>query len=321
MKKLIACVVGAVALMATPALANDQVSLRLNWTLSGFHAPFYLGVSRGYYRDEGIDLTIGEGRGGPVVVQAVASGSDTIGMVDASAVITGAVRGIPVRTVMSLMNTSTYAVVARADSGIATPKDLEGKSIAATAGDSLSLLWPAFAKANELDESKINLVMVDPAAKTVATMEGKTQALLGSVDAQRLQLAARGIDTVSLKYADFGVPMVGLTLIATDSTIAEKGDMLERFVRATRKAYEAAIGAPDEAVAAAVAAKPEADGAVLKAQLLAGLENLESANTRGKPIGVASDEDWKTSLTFMQDYAKLSTDKPAEAFYTNAFAD
>lgn len=321
MKRLFIGLAATISLLAAPALANDAVSLRLNWTMSGFHTPFYLGVKQGFFRDEGIDLTIGEGRGGPVVVQAIASGSDTIGMVDPSAVIAGAVRGIPVRTIMSLMNTSTYAVVARADAGIKLPKDLEGKVLAATAGDSLSLLWPAFVKANNLDQSKIRLAMVDPASKTVATIEGKTQALLGAVDAQQLQLSAKGINTVALKYADYGVPMVGLTLIATNETIQKKAEMLRRFVRATRKSYEAAMASPDAAVAAAAAAKPEADPAVLKAQLLIGLENLKSKNTQDKPIGWASDKDWETSLAFMKEYGNVSTEKPATDFYTNQFAE
>jgi NitT/TauT family transport system substrate-binding protein len=42
----------------------------------GFHTPFLLGVQRGYYRQQGIDLTIGEGKGSASTVQVVASGGD-----------------------------------------------------------------------------------------------------------------------------------------------------------------------------------------------------------------------------------------------------
>lgn len=304
---------------ATAAPAQDAVSLRLNWVVSGFHAPFYLGVERGYFKDEGVALAIGEGKGGPVVLQAVGGGSDTFGMVDASAVITGAIRGIPIKTVISLQNTSSYAVIAREDSGIRAPKDLEGKKVGATAGDSLTLLWPAFARANRIDESKVTLVMLDPAGKSVATMENKTQALLGATDAQGLQLQARNVPVTGLRYADFGVPMVGLTIIAREDTISAKGDMVRRFARATRKSYEAAKAEPDAAVAAAVKAKPEADAAVLKAQLVSALQSMASANTKGLPIGVGSPEDWAKSVDFMTTYGGLKAGRKPETFYTNDF--
>ena len=60
---MVSGLLAAVLLAAAPARAEDKVQFRLNWILYGFHTPFYLGLERGYYRDEGIDLTIGEGQG------------------------------------------------------------------------------------------------------------------------------------------------------------------------------------------------------------------------------------------------------------------
>ena len=70
-----------------PAQQLEPVSLRLNWYIGGLHVPFYYGKERGFFRDEGIDLTINEGRGSANTVQVVAAGSDTFGMADSSGVI------------------------------------------------------------------------------------------------------------------------------------------------------------------------------------------------------------------------------------------
>ena len=59
----------AALMIAGAVSAADKASLRLNWYLGGLHSPFYLGVERGYYRDEGIDLTVHEGRGSVVAAQ------------------------------------------------------------------------------------------------------------------------------------------------------------------------------------------------------------------------------------------------------------
>ena len=93
------------------ASAADAVSLRLNWYLGGLHAPFYLGVERGYYRDEGIDLTINEGRGSPASVQIIGAKGDTFGMTDAGSLMLGATKGVPIRSVFSLLSSSDFGII------------------------------------------------------------------------------------------------------------------------------------------------------------------------------------------------------------------
>ena len=75
-------------------------------------------------------------------------------------------------------------MISLAETGIETPKDLEGKKLAVTAGDPLTQLFPAFAGFNKLDTSKITLVQVDPAGKVVAVLEKRVDAMLGGLDDQ-----------------------------------------------------------------------------------------------------------------------------------------
>lgn len=312
--------VGALALAAQPSFGQDAVSLRLNWQLLGFHAPFYLGVERGFYKDVGINLTINEGRGGAVTAQAVGAKSDQFGIVDGGTTIVSAVRGIPIRTVMSLMNSGIFAVVARADANIRVAKDLEGKAIAVTAGDALTQLWPAVVKVNKLDSTKIRLVNVDPAGKVIATLEKRTDALLGSIDAQSFQIEAKGVKTSMLSYDDLGVRLVGLTVVAHEDTIKGNPDLIRRFVLATRRAFEAAQADPQAAVRAAIKIKPELDPTALKQQMDASLSKFESPSTKGLAIGVGSEVDWKSTLELLNEFQGIKTDRPASSFFTNDFA-
>lgn len=309
------------SLMPVPsALAQDAVSLRLNWQILGFHAAFYLGVERGYFRDAGINLTINEGRGGAVTAQAIGAKSDQFGIVDGGTTIVSAVRGIPIRTVASLMNSGIFAVVARADANIRSAKDLEGKTIAVTAGDALTQLWPAVVRVNKLDASKIRLVNVDPAGKIIATLEKRTDALLGSIDAQSFQLEAKGVKTSMLSYDDLGVRLVGLTVVAHEDTIKANPDLVRRFVRATRRSFEAARAEPMAAVQAAIKVKPELDPTAMRLQLEASLSKFESPSTKGQPIGVASLVDWKSTLELLTEFQGIKTDRVATTFFTNDFA-
>src|SRR5919106_707941 len=160
-----------VALLFTSvAWAQDKVSFRMNWYLGGLHVPFYYGKDRGFYAVEGIDVTLNEGRGSANTVQVVAAGSDTFGLADSSSVILTASKGADVKSVMSLLNSTGFAVISLASAGIRTPKDLEGKRLAVSPGDPLGQLFRALAAVNKLDMSKISLVQVDPAAKVVAVL-------------------------------------------------------------------------------------------------------------------------------------------------------
>src|SRR5438046_7323882 len=114
---------------ASCSMAQDKVSLRLNWYLGGLHVPFYYGKDRGFYQAEGIDLTINEGRGSANTVQVVAAGSDTFGLADSSSLIATAAKGADVRSVASLLNSTGFSVLSLAETGIKSPKDLEGKRL------------------------------------------------------------------------------------------------------------------------------------------------------------------------------------------------
>lgn len=316
---LLAAVVAVAALGSSSAFALDDVSLRLNWQILGMHTPFYYGVEKGYYKDEGINLTISEGRGGGTTAQAIGAKSDTFGFVDGGTVVVSVVRGVPIRTVMSLMNTGIFAIVAREDAGINKPKDLEGKQIAATAGDALTQLLPAVIKYNNLDRDKIKIVNVDAASKVIAVLEKRADALLGSVDAQSFDMAAKGVKSTMLAYSDIGAPLVGLTVVANEDTIKSNPDLIKRFVRATAKSYQAAMKDPYAAVDAARKVKPEINRDVSKAQLDISLAHIDSANTKGKAMGWGSDKDWNEMVALLKEYQNLQTDKDGKAFYTNAF--
>lgn len=307
------------ATAAGPLAAADKASLVLNWYLGGLHTPFYLGVANGCYARENLDLTIEEGRGSVRAVQVVAAKGNTFGMSDAGSLMIGVSRGAPLKAVMSLLNTSGFAIIALEKSGIRNAKDLEGKKLAVSPGDALTQLFPAVVKANGLDASKIELVFMDPPAKVPATLEGRTDALLGGIDDQFFLIEAQGQKAVGLRFADLGVNTVGMTIHAHEDTLRERPDLVRRFVKGTVCAWEAAEADPDAAVAAAVAVKPDLNRESTKKQLLVDLGLLESPATRGKGIGFAAAEDWERTKELLVQYRDLKTDRPALSFVTNAF--
>ena len=306
------------AVSASLASAQDAVSLRLNWYLGGLHVPYYYGKDMGFFKQEGIDLTINEGRGSGNTVQVVAAGSDTFGMADSSSLITTASKGAEVKSVMSLLNSTGFSVVSLASTGIKTPKDLEGKSFAVSPGDPLGQLFRALAAHNKLDMNKIRFVQVDPAAKVVSVLEKKVDALLGGADDQYCLIKYKGQEPAALRYADHGANIVGMTILTTTSTIKNKPDLVRRVVKASVRSWEEAKKNPNAAVDAAMKAKPDLNRQSTLDQMMVDFELLDSPNSKGR-IGMGAQADWEQTISLLKQYRDLDTKEPWTTFHTNEF--
>lgn len=319
MRKLVLALFAAsLATGASSASAQDAVSFRLNWYLGGLHVPFYYGKEKGFYKAEGIDLTINEGRGSANTVQVVAAGSDTFGLADSSSLIATAAKGADVKSVMSILNSTGYSVVSLASTGIKTPKDLEGKTFAVTAGDPLGQLFRALAAVNKLDMDKIKFVQVDPAAKVVSVLEKRTDALLGGADDQYFLIKYKGQEPAALRYADHGANIVGMTILTKEENLKTKADMVRRFVKATVKSWEEAKKNPKEAVQAALKAKPDLNEQSTYDQMMVDFDLMDSKNSKGK-VGLGAKEDWDATIALLKQYRDVQTEKDWTAFHTNEF--
>src|ERR1700740_3099901 len=141
---------------ATNAEDLQKVSVRMDWVVSAYHAPFYAGVKNGFFKEQGLDVTVQPGNGSANVAQAIGHGNGEFASVDGGTMMQLVAKGLPLQAVMGWFQRNPNAVIYSERSGIKKPKDLEGKTLALTNGDAPSALLPAFAKATGLDLSKVN---------------------------------------------------------------------------------------------------------------------------------------------------------------------
>lgn len=304
---------------APVAMAADAVSFRLNWYMSGWMAPFFYGHQQGYYKDEGIDITLSEGRGSGPTVQLIGAGSEMFGFADVATMILAASKGVPVKSVASILNVNDAGVISLEGTNIKTAKDLIGKRIAITAGDSASATFPAVLAANNIKREQVTLVQVDAAAKPVLVMEKKADALLGGLSDQVFLIQEKGFKTEAITFADLGVSLVGFSVITNEDIIAKNPDLVRRFVKATSRAWEAARKNPQSVMSSLQTVKPDFDIERGLKQLNVMIALMDTPNTKGKPAGYHSETDWAALLKLLKDYRDLKTDKTAAAFFTNDF--
>lgn len=300
----------------------QKVTLRLDWTTLGYHAPFYLGLARGYYTQAGLDVSVLEGKGSSTVINLVGNGSDDFAFADATTAARLISQGLPAKVVMGIFQRSTLAVFYAPDRGIRAPKDLAGKRISMCAGDGMTVYLPIYLKAVGVSPEGIQQVSVDCSLKYTVVAQNKADAVASYGTAGRPLMQAVGIaDPGKFDYADAGIFLPSHGIVASERSISQREDVVRRFVAATAKAWQAARADPDAAVAATVAAKPLLKGkeGVLKATLLESLQYIDTPGTRGKPFGWQSPAEWQKAEDVLVEYAGMKKTASPEQFFTNAF--
>src|SRR5258708_31841658 len=249
-----------VASLSPPASAQgkDKVVLLLNWYVYSEHAPFFLGKERGYFDQEGIDLDIQEGRGSGVTVRGGGGGSGTCGYAEVPTVIKAASKGAPVPGVGVALQTSPMAVMGFAEKNIRKPEDIKGQTVAVTAGDSMSQIWPLFLKKTNLKDGDFKQVAGDPQTKLNAVISGQADVLLGYVMDQAIKLQdATQKQVYPIRFADYGINMVSSGIIVQKDFLKTKPDVVKRFLRAATRSLEEAAKNPDAAIDAMLKANPK----------------------------------------------------------------
>jgi NitT/TauT family transport system substrate-binding protein len=317
-------IAGLIAGVGSSAHAQplQKASLRLDWTVLGYHAPFYLGVAKGYYRAAGIDLEIQEGKGSPTTVQLVGNGSVDFGFADSTTATLLISQGLPAKVAMGIFQRSTLSLFYPEGKGIAKPADLKGKRILMCPGDGLIKYLPAYLKAIGMTMDDVKTVMVDCGIKYSALAQGQADAVASYGYAGQPLLQAVGVaDVGKFDYADVGISLPAHGIVVSHKTIDERPDLVRRFVAATAKAWIDAQATPDEAVAAMVAANPllREKAALLKDTLVGSFHYLAIPAIAGKPFGWQSPDEWAKAEAILVEFVEMPKPASVDQFFTNAF--
>ncbi len=295
---------------------KKSVTLTLNWVPYGEHAPFYYGLQKGFYSDEGIDLKIQPGGGSGKTIQAVAQSQTDFGWADTPPLLKGIASGMKVKSLGVFLQKGPASIEFLADKGITKPEDLKGKTVGGTPGDAMYATFPAWLKANGIQPSDVRVVNVDAAGKIAALTEGKVDAIMGFFHDQAPTIENTTSKKVSyLLFADHGMNMLGTGLVVNDATLAKDPEMVKAFVRATQKSWAEASKNIDAAADAMVAlAEQEPPKNVLVKQLTLAVPLLQ-----GSP-GVNTEAKWTETIGLMAQYAELKDAGAPAKYWDSSYA-
>jgi len=313
---------GALALPLAPfrARAATPVSMTIDWVFEGSNCGFIIAREMGFYRDAGLDVTVGAGKGSGNTAQLVASKATQVGFADGYTCGNGIGKGMMIKTIGSIFRRAPAAIIVVSTSSIKTPKDLEGRTLAMTAGSGVFQQWPAFAKGAGLDVTKINIVNIDPSALGPALISGKVDAIGGYAASYVPSIEILGKKEARLLwFADYGVNVVANGIIAHDDLIKSDPDLLHKFVPASIKGFLYGRQHIDEALAIVKKYSPTSDPAIIKSGFEVSWKTWVTPNTKGKPLGWEATENWVSTINVLKQYGGVTAPLQADQVFTNEF--
>ena len=248
----------AFSLSAGWAEAQIEVAYANDWRWEGPAAPFLLALDRGYYADEGLEVTMDTGQGSLEAIPRVASGTYQMGFADINSLIRFRDQNpdLPVKAVLMVYNNPAFSVVGRKSLGVEAPKDLEGKVLGAPAADGAFAQWNAFVEANEIEASAVAIENVGFPVREPMLAQGAVDAITGFSFSSFINLKGAGVpeeDIAVMLMSDHGLELYGNAVIVNPDFAEENPEAVEGFIRATIRGLEETIADPAAAVEHVVA--------------------------------------------------------------------
>ena len=233
--------------------AETAIKFSLDFKFEGPSAPFLLPLDKGYYKAEGLNVTIDSAAGSLEPINRVASGTYDMGFGDINSLIKfrDANPGTPIKAVFMVYNRPPFAMIGRKSRGISKPKDLEGKKLGAPAADGAYAQWPIFVQANGIDASKVTIENVGFPVREPMLAAGQVDAITGFSFSSFINLKDKGVpvdDIAVLLMADYGVNLYGNAIIVNPKFATEHPDAVKGFLRAFVKGLKETVKSPATAV-------------------------------------------------------------------------
>ena len=235
-----------------PAAAQTSIKFSLDGRLEGLAATFFLPQDRGYFKSEGLDVTVDEATTALEPITRVASGAYEMALADINTLIRYRDQHptSSLKAVFMLYNKPPFAIVARRSRGITEPKQLEGKKLG-TPPVGVTFEWPLFAKLNNVDAAKVTIETIGFPVRAPMLAAGQIDAALGYSFRLYVDLKDRGVpvdDIVLMPMADYGLKLYGNTIIINPKFAAEKPEAVKGFLRAFLQGLKEIVHRPVEAV-------------------------------------------------------------------------
>ena len=298
----------------------DVVKLGVGFVPNVQFAPFYVGMDKGFFAEEGINLELAYGYENDYLKLV---GVDELPFMIGSGdqVVLGRAQGLPIRYVSNWYTKFPVVVFAKPAAGIEKPADLRGKSIGIPGPFGASYVaLRGVLEAGDLTEQDVKLESIG-FTQAAAITKDQVDAAVDYAANGPVVLALQGITTTEITLDTYlTVPANGL--ITNEKTISEDPDLVARMVRAMQRSIVYSVANPDEAFATSLKFIPEASGENAAANRAVFDASLPYWTPQpGAQPGATTEAAWQAAAEFMQRIGLVDVLVPAADLFTNQFVE
>ena len=294
---------GSLLIAATlPASAQFDLKFALDWKFEGPSAPYFVAIDKGYYKAEGLNVSVDSGPGSVAGIARVAAGTYPIGFFDINSLVRFRDQNPDkdVKAVLMVYDRPPFAIVSLAKSGITKPKDLEGKTLGAPAPDGAYAQWKAFVKENGVDDAKVKIENVGFPVREPMLADGKVDAITGFSFSSYFNLLTKGIPGSDIKVmlmSDHGIVLYGNAIMVNPDFAKQNPKVVAGFVRATIKGIIDTIKDPDGAIKSVMKRNETAEEKIELARLKMSLnDNFVTPWVKANGVGGIDEQRMATAI-------------------------
>ena len=324
MKKILLLIAAFTTLVAIACGSGDgdaeNIVITLDWFPNANHAGIYEAVDKGYFEDEGLNVSVVPPADPAAILSLVASGESDFAMFYQPDLLQARNAGVPVVAVAGVVQRPLNSMMALKSSGIDRPGLLAGKKVGTPGLPWNEAMLTTMLEADGLTRDDVELIDVGYALNA-SLLSGTVDAVIGVYWTHELiVMENEGYETNVMLPDDWGVPTYyELILVASEATLRDRPEMVEKFVRAFRKGHEQALSDPQGSIDTML--RLNHDAKIDEAVDRAGIELIVPLwESPGQPFGSLSAERWASLADWMKSQSLIDESLDPNAAFDASFA-
>ena len=300
------------------APAPIKLSTRLKWLPGALYLGSIAAKQNGYWAEQGLDVTIEPGGFEADPIKLVAAGSNDFGITGAEQLLQARANGVPIVAIYMELKDSPVGWMALQSSGNTKPEQFVGKKVGAWYGTNAEPTFDALMNKLGIDTKKMTRVPVKFDMNPL--YERQVDVIPVYLNGHPLEARRNGKSVNTINPRDYGIRLYGNVYFTTEKMIAERPEVVQKFVNGLARAWKEALANPEQGIDVLLKAEPKLERG-LELEVLTFSKDFFTGGDVSEPLGHMTKERWDEVKRTMSTYSDLPKSADVDAAFTNRFID